>query len=81
MLMSCDVMCTDGGKNFVVHLSTTKTTKILPPEKYPLYSIHVECVNMCQSMDAEMSVSGLIEVLSLENEYYIPTLVCMSAFV
>ena len=26
------------GKYFVVHLSTTKTTKILPhPEKYPLY--------------------------------------------
>ena len=25
------------GKNFVVHLSTTKTTKIVPPEKYPLY--------------------------------------------
>ena len=28
------------GKYFVVHLSTTKTTKILPPEKYPLYGIH-----------------------------------------
>ena len=26
------------GKNFVVRFSTTKTTKILPPEKYPLYS-------------------------------------------
>ena len=25
------------GKYFVVRLSTTKTTKILPPEKYPLY--------------------------------------------
>ena len=28
------------GKNFVVRLSTTKTTKILPPEKYPLYGIY-----------------------------------------
>ena len=27
------------GKYFVVCLSTTKTTKILPPEKYPLYGI------------------------------------------
>ena len=27
------------GKHFVVCLSTTKTTKILPPEKYPLYSM------------------------------------------
>ena len=25
------------GKYFMVRLSTTKTTKILPPEKYPLY--------------------------------------------
>ena len=27
------------GKYFMVRLSTTKTTKILPPEKYPLYGI------------------------------------------
>ena len=27
------------GKYFVVRLSTMKTTKILPPEKYPLYGI------------------------------------------
>ena len=27
------------GKNFVVRLSTTKTTKLFSPEKYPLYSI------------------------------------------
>ena len=27
------------GKYFVVRLSITKTTKILPPEKYPLYGI------------------------------------------
>ena len=27
------------GKNFVVCLSTTKTTKMSPPEKYPLYGI------------------------------------------
>ena len=25
------------GKYFMVRLSTTKSTKILPPEKYPLY--------------------------------------------
>ena len=29
------------GKYFVVHLSTTKTTKILPPEKYPLYGMSI----------------------------------------
>ena len=29
------------GKNFVVRLSTTKTTKISPPEKYPLYGMYV----------------------------------------
>jgi len=28
------------GKYFVVRLSTTKTTKILPHEKYPLYGIY-----------------------------------------
>ena len=28
------------GKNFVVRFSTTKTMKILPPEKYPLYGIN-----------------------------------------
>ena len=27
------------GKYFVVYFSTTKTTKILTPEKYPLYGI------------------------------------------
>ena len=27
------------GKYFVVRLSTTKTTKIVPPEKYPLYGM------------------------------------------
>jgi len=27
------------GKYFMVHLSTTKYTKILAPKKYPLYSI------------------------------------------
>ena len=32
------------GKTFVVHLSTTKTTKILPPEKYPLYGIYVHLI-------------------------------------
>ena len=30
------------GKKFVFHFSTTKTTKILPPEKYPLYGITVQ---------------------------------------
>ena len=35
-------------KNFVVRLSTTKTTKILPPEKYPLYGMLVP--NHCQSV-------------------------------
>ena len=29
------------GKYFMVRLSTTKTTKILPPEKYPLYGMFV----------------------------------------
>ena len=29
------------GKYFVVRLSTTKTTKTLPPEKYPLYSSYL----------------------------------------
>ena len=41
------------GKYFVARLSTTKTTKILPPEKYPLYGIQAadviqrarECLN------------------------------------
>ena len=39
------------GKSFVVRLSTTKTMKILPPEKYPLYGIciavavHVVCIS------------------------------------
>ena len=28
------------GKYFVVCFSTTKTIKILPPEKYPLYAIY-----------------------------------------
>ena len=28
------------GKYFVVRLPTTKTKKILPPKKYPLYSMH-----------------------------------------
>ena len=32
------------GKYFVVRLSTTKTTKILPPEKYPLYGAASEPV-------------------------------------
>ena len=27
-------------KLFVVRLSTTKATKLLPPEKYPLYGIY-----------------------------------------
>ena len=30
------------GKYFVVYFSTTKTTKILTPEKYPLYGIHCQ---------------------------------------
>ena len=30
-------------KYFVVRLSTTKTTKILPLEKYPLYGIYTNC--------------------------------------
>ena len=41
------------GKYFVARLSTTITTKILPPEKYPLYGIQAadviqrarECLN------------------------------------
>ena len=28
----------------LVHLSTTKTAKILPPEKYPVYSITTHCI-------------------------------------
>ena len=32
------------GKYFVVRFSTTKTTKILPPEKYPLYGIYALCL-------------------------------------
>ena len=30
------------GKYFVARLSTTKTSKILPPEKYPLYGTQSE---------------------------------------
>ena len=29
------------GKYFVIYFSTTKTTKMLTPEKYPLYGIYI----------------------------------------
>ena len=42
------------GKYFVVYFSTTKTTKILTPEKYPLYCIYMagarEHNNMMQKL-------------------------------
>ena len=38
------------GKNFVVRLSTTKTKKILHPEKFPLYGMLYACLLVCTTV-------------------------------
>ena len=45
------------GKYFVVRLSTTKTTKILPPEKYPLYGICMLLLHVSLSLSLSLSLS------------------------
>ena len=57
------------GKNFVVRLSTTKTTKILPPEKYPYSTAGVAmavpwCANLCTDNSIPTGMNTLLPVMA-----------------
>ena len=51
------------GKYFVVYFSTTKTTKILTPEKYPLYGIYR--VAFC-ARSAQSSLSAITSLFKIQ---------------
>ena len=52
------------GKYFVVRLSTMKTTKILPPEKYPLYGMLAEHRSLSEQVATLLSHEHIITMKS-----------------